>query len=100
METIPNQKTCGQSSNVYDPRGKSIYYCCSLAVIEEQPPHISRDFTCKQATTRKVLEERRDTQLSPEHHAFRSGSITVWAGILLEYLIDLHMFTRRCMKVV
>ncbi|GBO05453.1 hypothetical protein AVEN_17688-1 [Araneus ventricosus] len=36
METIPNQSnrcpmTCSRSSKGYDPRGRSIYCCCSQA---------------------------------------------------------------------
>ncbi|GFW97592.1 transposable element Tcb1 transposase [Trichonephila clavipes] len=37
---------------------------------------------------------RNQPQNITEHHAFRGGSIMMWAGISLEYRTDMHIFKR------
>ncbi|GFS91056.1 transposable element Tcb1 transposase [Trichonephila clavipes] len=37
---------------------------------------------------------RNHPQNITEHHAFRGGSIRMWAGISLGYLTELHIFKR------
>ncbi|GFW79003.1 transposable element Tcb2 transposase [Trichonephila clavipes] len=43
---------------------------------------------------------RNQPQNITEHHAFRNGSIMVWAGISLGYRTDLHIFKRGSMTPV
>ncbi|GFU14795.1 transposable element Tcb1 transposase [Trichonephila clavipes] len=43
---------------------------------------------------------RNQPQNITEHHAFRGGSIMVWAGISLGYRTDLHIFKRCSMMAV
>ncbi|GFX85805.1 transposable element Tcb1 transposase [Trichonephila clavipes] len=48
---------------------------------------------CKQGT-------RYQPQNTTEHHAFRGGSLMVWAGISLGYRTDLHIFKRGSVTAV
>ncbi|GFW33377.1 transposable element Tcb1 transposase [Trichonephila clavipes] len=43
---------------------------------------------------------RKQPQNSTEHHAFRGGSIMVWAGISLGYLTNLHIFKQDSVTAV
>ncbi|KFM63069.1 Transposable element Tcb1 transposase, partial [Stegodyphus mimosarum] len=43
---------------------------------------------------------RNQSQNITEHHAFRGGSIMVWAGISLGYRTDLHIFKRGSLTAV
>ncbi|GFW32911.1 transposable element Tcb1 transposase [Trichonephila clavipes] len=45
-------------------------------------------------------ETRNQPQNITEHHAFRGGSIMVWAGISLGYRTDLHIFKKGSMTAV
>ncbi|GFV72857.1 transposable element Tcb1 transposase [Trichonephila clavipes] len=45
-------------------------------------------------------ETRNQPQKITEHHAFKSGSIMVWAGISLGYRTDLHIFKRGSVTAV
>ncbi|GFU66999.1 transposable element Tcb1 transposase [Trichonephila clavipes] len=57
-------------------------------------PHKERiRIWCKQGT-------RNQPQNITEHHAFRGGSIMVWAGISLGYRTDLHIFKRGSVTAV
>ncbi|GFX45083.1 transposable element Tcb1 transposase [Trichonephila clavipes] len=43
---------------------------------------------------------RNQPQNTTEHHAFRGGSIMVWAGISFGYRTDLHIFKRGSVTAV
>ncbi|GFT44786.1 transposable element Tcb1 transposase [Trichonephila clavipes] len=43
---------------------------------------------------------RNQPQNITEHHAFRGGSIMVWAGVSLGYRTDLHIFKRGSVTTV
>ncbi|GFU16125.1 transposable element Tcb1 transposase [Trichonephila clavipes] len=48
----------------------------------------------KRIRVRRKQKTRNQPQNITEHHAFRAGSIMVWAGISLGYRTDLHIFKR------
>ncbi|GFY26781.1 transposable element Tcb1 transposase [Trichonephila clavipes] len=104
METIPNhtdsfRRPVGGRPRVTTPRGRLIYYYCSQ---EESQSDLHTCgicgysvhwLWCKQGT-------RNQPQNITEHHEFRGGTIMVWAGILLGYRTDLHLFKQGSATVV